>query len=356
MSCRFCVNKNLSACEKGDMEVSLYKKIIDEVTGKVHDVNLFHRGEPLLNKNIIPMIAYANKKGVKTRIHTNATLMDREIDRKMIMAGLDLISFSFDGFTKEEYEKNRTGAIFEKSLANIIDFLEVKKDLKSKKPYTIIQVIQDGEALFCKETPEHKGVKHKGVEQKSAEQEKAFLENFKGLPLDKIVVRKPHNWGGLLTIDKINNEITEAEKAEEEAEAKPEVETEVKAEVKKEAKAGIKTEIEAEIETKEGTGIKKYACCTFPWYSLTVFYDGRVFLCPQDFEGKIYLGDAGREKIEEIFNGVVIRDMRKRFGYGRIDKIDNIIPCRDCDRIRRKTFMGIPLEYLKIFLRDNLME
>ena len=110
------------------MNFRLYKKIIDEIASKVYDVNLFHRGEPLLNKNIVPMIAYANKKGIRTRIHTNATLMNKELDRNMILAGLGLISFSFDGYTKEIYEKNRNGANFEKSLVNIIDFLKVKKN------------------------------------------------------------------------------------------------------------------------------------------------------------------------------------------------------------------------------------
>ena len=128
LSCRYCVNKNLLSHQRGDMNFRLYKKIIDEIASKVHDVNLFHRGEPLLNKNIVPMIAYANKKGIRTRIHTNATLMNKELDGNMILAGLGLISFSFDEYTKEIYEKNRNGANFEKSLVNIIDFLKVKKN------------------------------------------------------------------------------------------------------------------------------------------------------------------------------------------------------------------------------------
>lgn len=295
LSCRFCVNKNLPPHQRGDMDFSLYKKIIDEIAGKVHDVNLFHRGEPLLNKNIVPMITYANKKGIRTRIHTNATLMNKELDGNMILAGLDLISFSFDGYVKEIYEKNRTGANFEESLANIVDFLKVKKKLKSKKPYTIIQVMQNGEKLPANEI---------------IEQKKAFLENFKDLPLDRIVIRKPHNWGGLIKISGMNDENKKA-------------------------------------------GVKKYSCCTFPWYSLTVFYDGKVFLCPQDFEGEICLGDAGKEKIEEIYNGKIIRDIRKRFKCGIID---DIVPCRDCDRIRRKSFLGIPLEYLEIFIKDHLRD
>ena len=166
LKCRFCVNKDLPPHQKGDMGFSLYKKIIDEISGKVHDVNLFHRGEPLLNKNIIPMIAYASKNGIKTRIHTNATLMDKELSKDMILAGLDLISFSFDGYTKDVYEKNRVGADFNESLTNIIEFLKIKKQLKSKKPYTIIQSIIDPS------------------ENETVKQKKKFLENFKDLHLE----------------------------------------------------------------------------------------------------------------------------------------------------------------------------
>ena len=43
--------------------------------------------------------------------------------------------------------------------------------------------------------------------------------------------------------------------------------------------------------------------------------------------------------------------MRKRFKPGIID---DIVPCRNCDRIRRKSFLGIPLEYPGVFIKDNL--
>jgi len=293
LKCRFCYNRKLPPTQKGDMDFGLYTKIIDEAKGRVHDVNLFHRGEPLLNKDLVPMIAYASSKGIKTRIHTNATLLNKKLDRGIVTAGLDLISFSFDGYTKEAYEKNRAGARFEETIKNIIDFLEVKKQLKSKKPYTVIQVMQDETEI-------------KSVDVK--EQKKIFLNNFKNLPLDKLVTRVPHNWGGLIKVegaDKRNK-----------------------------------------IAIREGK-----ASCTFPWYSLTIFFNGKVFLCPQDFEGKICLGDVNKETIGEIFNGEAIRKMRRVFRSG---VIDNIILCRDCDRIGRKSFMGVPLEYLGAFIREHL--
>lgn len=290
MKCRFCVNKNLPPDMKGDMDFNLFKKIIDEITGKVYDINLFHRGEPLLNRDIVSMVSYAARRGIKTRIHTNATLLDKDLSRKLILAGLDLISFSFDGYTKEEYEKNRSGADFNETLGRIIDFLKVKSKLGSKKPYTIIQVIDQKEKFSGGET---------------GRQRKIFLKNFKNLPLNKIVTRNPHNWGGLLELNK---------------------------------------------KDKERKSDSKKSLCTFPWYSLTVFYDGRVFLCPQDFEGRICLGDLNNERINEIFNGKIMRIVRDIFISG---KIEDVIPCSNCDRVRRKTFLKVPLEYLGIFIKDR---
>jgi len=36
--------------------------------------------------------------------------------------------------------------------------------------------------------------------------------------------------------------------------------------------------------------------------------------------------------------------------------IENMTPCKDCDRIRRKTFLNVPGEYLGNFLKDNLRD
>ncbi|GAH69208.1 unnamed protein product, partial [marine sediment metagenome] len=182
-------------------------------------------------------------------------------------------------------------ANYEKSLDNIVTFLKIKKELKSKKPFTIIQVMEFDEELSS---------------QNFEKQKKKFIKNLENLLLDKLVIRKPHNWGGLLEIDGVE---------------------------------------------KVNTRNSKLIPCTFPWYSLTIFYDGKVYLCPQDFEGKIPLGDLNKNSIKEIFNNQIIKDIRKKFKSG---KIIEVTPCKDCDRIWRKTFIGIPREYLGIFLKDNL--
>ncbi len=291
LKCGICFNKEIPDSEKGNMDIDLYKRIIDEAEGNVYEINLFHRGEPLLNPEIIKMISYAKNKRIKTRMHSNATLLVPELARDIILSGLDTISFSFDGYAKESYEKNRSGAKYEETLEHIIGFLKIKKELDSDKPFTIIQVIETGGP---------------GEERMNAGSKEEFLRNFSGLPLDKLVTRKPHNWGGL-------------------------------------AGPGEKD--------KRSSENKKVIPCTFPWYSLTVLHDGTACLCPQDFRGSINIGDLNKNTIRDIFNSKKTIKMRRLLGSGDLGELQ---PCGDCDRIRRKTFMGVPKEYIGSFLRDNL--
>lgn len=291
LACRLCINKDIDPSLKGDMDFDLYKKIIDDVWKHVYDVNLFHRGEPLLNPRILDMIKYANSKGIKTRIHTNGVLLNENLSREIINAGLNLISFSFDGYTKDTYEKNRIGASYEKTLDNIITFLKLKKELKSKTPFTIVQIMEFDENLSRVDFELQKN---------------NFIKKFENLPLDKIVTRKPHNWGGLLEIEGIG---------------------------------------------KIDKSKSKIIPCTFPWYSLTISYDGKAYLCPQDFECEILVGDASRDSVKDIFNNEVMSRMRTNF---KNRTIEGIGPCNNCDRIWRQTAAGIPKEYLKVFLKDSM--
>ena len=46
-------------------DIDLFKKIIDEIAGKVYAVRLSYRGEATLNKNFIEALRYAKNKGIK---------------------------------------------------------------------------------------------------------------------------------------------------------------------------------------------------------------------------------------------------------------------------------------------------
>ncbi|MFC2159552.1 radical SAM/SPASM domain-containing protein [Actinomycetota bacterium] len=293
LTCSMCINKDMPSSQKKDMDFTLYKRIIDEAAGAVYDVNLFHRGEPLLHPRIVEMISYAAVRKIRTRLHTNATLLDRKLSQDIILAGLDMISFSFDGYTREEYENNRAGSDYGRTLENIKGFLRIKKAMRAKKPLTLIQIIESGSMK-------------KNVDR---QQEKAFfLKNFENHPPDSLVTRKPHNWGGLLG---------------------------------------------GPIEGTSAPSGGRRNACTFPWYAPTIFFDGKVYPCPQDFMGMIPIGDLKNNSIKEVFNNPEIRELRKMFKSKELVKS---LPCISCDRIIRDTFMGIPKEYINVFLKDNISE
>lgn len=181
LKCPMCPQSDEKILEvtrgKTYMDFDLYKTIIDEAADHVYDINLAHRGESLFHKNLPAMIRYAVDKGIKTRLHTNATILNEKISKALLDSGLDLLSFSFDGFKKEPYEKIRVRANFEKTLGNILQFLRMKKESGSSKPFTVFQVIDmDG----------------------NTEGKEEFIRQFDGLPLDQLYIKKPHNWGGII--------------------------------------------------------------------------------------------------------------------------------------------------------------
>jgi radical SAM protein with 4Fe4S-binding SPASM domain len=175
-----CPNKDLAKTDKGFMDMELYKKIVDESSPQIFDINLAHRGESLLHPEVVEAIAYAKKKGLYTRLHTNGSLLSEDLSRKIVKAGLDRLSFSFDGCRKETYEKIRKGGDFDRTVANIVRFLEIKKEARSKTPLTAIEVISFDE-------PD---------KQDSPQAKEEFKKRFDGLPLDSFVMKDLHNWAG----------------------------------------------------------------------------------------------------------------------------------------------------------------
>jgi radical SAM protein with 4Fe4S-binding SPASM domain len=138
--CPMCPRESLYFPPK-DMDIAVFKKTIDETRDFLEFAVPYGTGEPLLNPEIYDMIAYCKQKGVPAGISTNATVLTEKAARKLIESGLDSIIFAFDGATRETFEKYRKGADFEKVRRNILGFLRVKKEMRSRIS-CIIQVVK----------------------------------------------------------------------------------------------------------------------------------------------------------------------------------------------------------------------
>lgn len=158
------------------MELDLFKKIIDEAKEFAYDIMLYLGGESLLHPDIVQMVEYTSRAGLISQLNTNATLLTKELSSSLVKAGLSRIVFSFDGYEKETYEKIRVGADFDKTLNNIVEFLKLKQELRSKKPEAIFQIIE-----FDKDNKEEK---------------RRFKNSLDSLPLNRFKFISPHTFGG----------------------------------------------------------------------------------------------------------------------------------------------------------------
>jgi radical SAM protein with 4Fe4S-binding SPASM domain len=137
--CPMCP-RHIYTFDNENMDLDLYRKIIQDCKDYVEFIWPYGIGEPMIHPNIFEMIRITADAGIRTGMSTNATLMEDKRADMLLDSGLDYVIFAFDGATKETYEKYRTGATFEKTRANILSFLEKKRERKSKI-YVVLQMV-----------------------------------------------------------------------------------------------------------------------------------------------------------------------------------------------------------------------
>lgn len=283
LACTMCTNIDIPKVQRGYMEFGLFKKVIDEAKNFVFDINLFLGGESLLHKEIFKMIDYTQSKGFKVCLNTNATLLTDRVSKGLIDAGLDVLTISFDGYEKQIYESIRVKANFDKTLNNILHFLDEKKSRGSKKPYTVFQVIEFNDP----KTKSDDDVKQD------------FYRRFEGLPLDRFTFIPAHNFGGRLS-------------------------------TKDDRKFRVRSRV--------------YTPCTFLWYSMSILWDGRVVPCCIDFVGEYELGNVKNESLLDIWNSPRLVELRKKMIEKRYKEINL---CKGCDALFKPKVLGIPLRSIK---------
>lgn len=114
--CSYCLHSLDSSTlsemgfKKQMMDMEIYKKAIDDLTAfdrRLKALIFSGHGEPLLNKHICEMVAYAKGKNIAERIEivTNGSLLTHEMSDGLIEAGLDRLRVSLQGITSEKYKE-----------------------------------------------------------------------------------------------------------------------------------------------------------------------------------------------------------------------------------------------------------
>ena len=261
--CKFCPTSNLELMKNtegrnyGNMDFTLYKKVIDDICEFDENIKMLHlyqHGEPLLNKNFADMVQYAKKSCKINRIDTttNGYLLTKELSMKIIESGLDRINISIEGVDEYQYyQVSNTKINFEKLVDNITYFYNNKNKCE-------VSIKIPGNYL--------------------SENDKKNFYNIFGNICDFIFIENIAETWSEFKIDDIN----------------------------------INKNISI-----IGNKIEYISICPMIFYTMSINSNGTVSPCCADWKRKVIIGNVNEEKIKNIWNGKKLRDLQISFLEGK---------------------------------------
>jgi radical SAM protein with 4Fe4S-binding SPASM domain len=89
-------------------------------------IKLQGMGEPLLNKELIPMLQAGEERGIHMHFHTNGSIGDKEKAAQLVRLNRTHITYSLDGATAETFEQVRAGSKFNRIIDNILTLTKLR--------------------------------------------------------------------------------------------------------------------------------------------------------------------------------------------------------------------------------------
>ena len=137
--CIFCFETDPTFTDKsngymGQMTLDLFKRIIDQAVGNIEFLSLASRGEPMICKDIIPMLEYTRGKFLNLKLNTNASLLDEEKCHAILSGGVKTIVFSADAAEEPLYSKLRVNGKLSVIIDNIKMFQKIRQSHYSNLP------------------------------------------------------------------------------------------------------------------------------------------------------------------------------------------------------------------------------
>lgn len=274
LKCIECTNgQNKLIRPKGQIDVSLFKKIIDENFQFLLNCFIYFQGEPFLLKEIFELINYANRKKIFLSTSTNGHFFDDKYAENTVLSGIDKLIVSLDGCNQEIYQKYRVGGDFEKVVMGIEKLIFYKKIHKMKNPVVVIQFLVTSFNEFQMDDIKKLSSKLKAdkLEYKSL-QINDFENNYWLLPKNKKYRRYKFENGKLKLKNKLKNK------------------------------------------------------CWRLWNSVVITWDGKVLPCCFDKNAEYILGDINTDTLNNIIHSKSAENFRQMVLSNR--KSINI--CRNC--------------------------
>ena len=273
LRCPMCpVSQDYGSVSRGFMSELVFDRVLEEITPFKPRVSMNIGGESTLHPRLPDMVRRLVDAGSHVCVDTNATRLTRELSSALIEAGLPEVVFCLDGNSRESYEAIRKRGEFTRTIDNIREFLEVKKELGAELPYTVIKNIQHWRPEDDLAFPP------------------AFTELFEATPPDEYRATWMDHWPG-------------------------------------KHRDGLAEWYDAEPFEESG-----YQPCMNLWKNLPVSWDGKVYLCCLDLKRTSPVGDVLTSGVLGVWNAPALVEARRQHVAGE----QAVMPlCHNCNQIRR---------------------
>ncbi len=138
--CPMCVRETYKQ-PKADMTDEIFERLVGQAGRTAENMMLIGLGEPFLDPKIFERIEYCRRHNISTLLSTNGTFLDERTSVRLLATGLEHITLSFDGATKESFEFYRKGAKFEKVRDNFVRFARLKHQ-RGSKMQVVVQMVR----------------------------------------------------------------------------------------------------------------------------------------------------------------------------------------------------------------------
>lgn len=283
--CSFCFQADAKAIKnvnlkRGMMELSLFKKIIDDLKYfdiKIKKIKIGNHGEPTLHPDLPKMIRYARDSGVAEIIElfTNASKLEPNLNQALIDAGLQRINISLEGLSDERYLQV---AGVRQKFSDIIDGVKHLHSIRNDcRIY--VKIADQTSALSL------------NIQKKFmlSDSEREYFYCTFGNICDEIYIEKVVPQWAEVQLDKQNT-------------------------VSDTGMYGQKTKANKDV-------------CPFIFMYLHINCDGSTSPCTLDWPRKVVIGNANKNSMHEIWNGSPLLNLQRTMLEGKRREIDF---CKNC--------------------------
>ncbi len=261
------------------MPFEMFRSVIDQARDYAHLLVFWSWGEPFENRDAIRMIRYAKDQGLLVHTSTNGHFFHtRERAREVVDSGLDSLVVAVDGLDQATYEKYRKGGKLGLVIKSIENLAAERVNAGARHPLITFRFIV---------------MKH------NIHQTDDVKDFAKRLGADRIAFRT-----AVVQRSELNLKDTLAPHLIESQEL-----------------------IGEGLPLGKGFGRRKSEYCHRPYANLTVFSNGDVVSCENDFNATVPFGNVAKQSLREIMSSEQSKGFLKTFRQN----LDRFWFCRECE-------------------------